>query len=422
MSGLRAPFQQQNAGVSVSGPTQVCAWMLLLKIQIFQVADTLPNLTPEAISDPEMFYPVGFLVPNMELVMGLQALLGLITWLRVMKYLTLSRTFLPFVRVFERCFIALIKYSALLSVSLFGFAVAIYIGFGTEAGIYNSIWSTFVAVATAPAGGVDLGPVIDKNNSLVAPIILFSYIIVVVLLVLTTFNAIQIDSYSVTTYELLTLKRHKAPGSGGDPTIIFIWTYLNALKGVKLVGKEDVKYHILYWEGESYNSVFLETDREFTAQSRKRDGPGRCFCCGHVADSWRHRMDNMQISLRLCEDPNGKHFRQDLDGFHLLSPKMGISYHFRDLERYLWSMDEKCPTENHVIGTALKVLKKELSPTLCGVKVSTWNTAEGWQRWLEDKVCELRTGAEARGGVSVGELWDEQMEVILAELGMVLAG
>lgn len=132
----------------------------------------------------------------------------------------------------------MIKYSALLSVSLFGFAVAIYIGFGTEAGIYNSIWSTFVAVATAPAGGVDLGPVIDKNNSLVAPIILFSYIIVVVLLVLTTFNAIQIDSYSVTTYELLTLKRHKAPGSGGDPTVIFIWTYLNALKGVKLVGKE----------------------------------------------------------------------------------------------------------------------------------------------------------------------------------------
>lgn len=64
---------------------------------------------------------------------------------------------------------ALIKYSALLSVSLFGFAVAIYIGFGTEEGIYNSIWSTFVAVATAPAGGVDLGPVIDKNNSLARP-------------------------------------------------------------------------------------------------------------------------------------------------------------------------------------------------------------------------------------------------------------
>ncbi|CAL1162869.1 unnamed protein product [Cladocopium goreaui] len=170
---------------------------------------------------------------------------------------------------------------------------------------------------------------------------------------------------------------------------------------------EDVKYHILYWEGESPHGIFLETERELTAQSRKRDGPGRCFCCGHVADSWRHRMDNMQISLRLCEDPNGKHFRQDVDGFHLLSPKMGISYHLSDFGNYLWSMDEKCPTENHIIGTALKVLKKEVLPTTCGVKVSTWNTAEGWQRWLEDKVCELRTGAEQRGGVSVGLILDK---------------
>lgn len=170
---------------------------------------------------------------------------------------------------------------------------------------------------------------------------------------------------------------------------------------------EDVKYHILYWEGESPHGIFLETERELTAKSRKRDGPGRCFCCGHVADSWRHRMDNMQISLRLCEDPNGKHFRQDVDGFHLLSPKMGISYHLSDFGNYLWSMDEKCPTENHIIGTALKVLKKEVLPTTCGVKVSTWNTAEGWQRWLEDKVCELRTGAEQRGGVSVGLILDK---------------
>ena len=56
--------------------------MLILKIQIFQVADTLPNLTPDVISDPvslllkrkvmlqEMFYPIGTLVgvlqPSLE--------------------------------------------------------------------------------------------------------------------------------------------------------------------------------------------------------------------------------------------------------------------------------------------------------------------------------------------------------------------
>jgi len=39
-------------------------------------------------------------------------------------------------------------------------------------------------------------------------------------------------------------------------------------------------------------------------------------------------------------------------------------------------MDEKCPTENHIIGTALKVLKKEVLPTTCGVKVSTWHLGD----------------------------------------------
>ncbi|CAK9041170.1 unnamed protein product [Durusdinium trenchii] len=377
----------------------VWAIMLLLKIQIFQVADTLPNLMPEAISDPEMFYPIGTLVPNMELVMGLQALLGLITWLRVMKYLTLSRTFLPFVRIFERCCIALLKYSSLLSVSLFGFAVAIYIGFGTEAGIYNSIWSTFVAVATAPAGGVDLGPVIDKNNSLVAPIILFSYIIVVVLLVLTTFNAIQIDSYSVTTYELLTLKRHKAPGSGGDPTVIFIWTYLNALKGVKLVGKELGPG----LEGENPNGIYFEKE-DLTAQNFRRDGPGRCFCCGHIADTWRHRLDNMQISLRMCVDPSNLQFRKDVEGFHCLSPRLGISYNLRQFNHYLWTMGRKPPTEENVIGTALAVHRKEVTPQASGVKLTTWQGGQRWEQWIKDKVQELREKAEERGGVSVGLL------------------
>ncbi|CAJ1378874.1 unnamed protein product [Effrenium voratum] len=403
---------------AASLPETVWAIMLLLKIQIFQVADTLPNLTPDVISDYEMFYPIGTLVPNMELVMGLQALLGLITWLRVLKYLTLSRTFLPFVRVFERCFIALIKYSALLSVALFGFAVAIYIGFGTEEGIYNSIWSTFVAVAVAPAGGVDLSPVIDKTNSLVAPIILFSYIIVVVLLVLTTFNAIQIDSYSVTTYELLTLKRHKAAGAGGDPTIIFIWTYLNALKGVKLVGKElypqlrgrfmatdNVRYHILYWEGENQHGIYLE-QRDIIKETTGKDGAGRCFVCGHAADTWRNRLDNMSATLRMVDGPSGTRFRQDVVAFHCLSPKLGISYDLRQFERFLLAVDQRSLTENHILGTALAVSRREIPPASCGVTVSPWRT-QPWERWMEEKAKELSKQAEERGGVSVGLLLDK---------------
>lgn len=219
------------------GSLIVWAGLLWLKLQTFIEADSMPNLKPEVIGDPEMFYPIGNIIPTMQGVVGLQGLLGLITWLRVLKYLTLSRTFLPFVRVFEKCFVGLLLYSTLLSVVLFGFAAAIYIGYGTETGIFSSLWSTFVSVAVAPAGGVDFAPLF-ANGDVAAPIIMFLYIIIVVLLVLTTFNAIQIDCYTVTSYQLADIKRHAAPGASGNPTIIFLWTYVNALKGVKLVGKE----------------------------------------------------------------------------------------------------------------------------------------------------------------------------------------
>lgn len=211
--------------------------LLVLKVGIFMEADTMPNLQPEVIADPEMFYPIGKLVPTMEQVVGYQAMLGLITWLRVLKYLTLSRTFLPFVRVFEKCFVGLMLYSVLLSVVLFGFALAIYIGYGTQEGLYSTIWGTFVAVAVAPAGGVKFGVVLEAGDW-VGPVIILCYIMLVILLVLTTFNAIQVDQYSVTSYQCSTVNKHKDPGSQGNPTIIFLWTYLCALRGVKLVGKE----------------------------------------------------------------------------------------------------------------------------------------------------------------------------------------
>lgn len=47
----RAPFK----GPLSCFLAQVWAFMLILKIQIFQVADALPNLTPDVISDPVGF-------------------------------------------------------------------------------------------------------------------------------------------------------------------------------------------------------------------------------------------------------------------------------------------------------------------------------------------------------------------------------
>ncbi|CAE8619310.1 unnamed protein product [Polarella glacialis] len=215
--------------------------LLVLKFSIFFEAEKLPNLKPEVISDLEMFYPIGALVPTLDKLNGVQALLGLISWLHVLKYLTLSVTFLPFVRVFERCFTTLLLFSILLIIVLLGFTFAIYIGYGTEKGVFSSIWSIFVLVAVAPAGGVNFEIIFAEYTDIAGPIIIIAYVIVIVLLVLTTFNAIQVDCYSVTTFLVQDLKRLKKAGTSGNPILIFLYTYMNALKGVKLVGKESTE-------------------------------------------------------------------------------------------------------------------------------------------------------------------------------------
>eukprot|EP00931_Biecheleriopsis_adriatica_P104881 TRINITY_DN79495_c0_g1_i1.p1 TRINITY_DN79495_c0_g1~~TRINITY_DN79495_c0_g1_i1.p1 ORF type:complete len:855 (-),score=170.25 TRINITY_DN79495_c0_g1_i1:40-2604(-) len=313
--------------------------LVILKIQIFVMADGMPNLGPDVVGDPEMFYNIGGLVPVMESVVGFQALLGLITWLRVLKYLTLSRTFLPFVRVFEKCFVQLLMYFNLLGVVLLGFAIAIYLSYGTETGIFSSIWSTFIAVAVAPVGGVSFSPILSDEGDVIAPIILFMYIFLVILLVLTTFNAIQVDSYTVVTYQVDDVKRHKPVLSSGNPTIIFLWTYLNALKGVKLVGKEThedigdpedqlialsslpeavaVKYIKTKRHMEKMRDNALATVEEAKAQKRREAGLAMAVqqeLAGKTAKSGKSGSKDVQDVLAALEDEDNAGEQGEDDG------------------------------------------------------------------------------------------------------------
>merc|ERR1712048_688734 len=104
---------------------------------------------------------------------------------------------------------------------------------GSEDNVFSTLKGSFIAVIVAPAGGVSLDPVFEKNDFL-GPILIFSYIIVVFLLLLNTFMAICVDTYTVSVFQIKECLR----GKRSTPTRIFLWTYWNALKGVKLVGKE----------------------------------------------------------------------------------------------------------------------------------------------------------------------------------------
>lgn len=57
----------------------------------------------------------------------------------------------------------------------------------------------------------------------------------------------------------------------------------------------------------------------------------------------------------------------------------------RQFNHYLWAVDKKTLTEDHIIGTALSVHRKELTEQACGVQVTSWTPSWHWEQWLRDK-------------------------------------
>eukprot|EP00929_Paragymnodinium_shiwhaense_P060340 TRINITY_DN30147_c0_g1_i1.p1 TRINITY_DN30147_c0_g1~~TRINITY_DN30147_c0_g1_i1.p1 ORF type:complete len:839 (-),score=225.99 TRINITY_DN30147_c0_g1_i1:143-2659(-) len=203
-------------------------------LAVWSNASKMPDLAPETIGDPDMYFPIGELVPTIELSNCFLAILGLLSWLKIIKYFTLMGYKLTmFVRVIERCLFNLVLFGGLMVVVLFGFAAAFYIGYGGERDLFSTIMGSFVACIVAPVGGVSLEPIF-RNQDFLGPMLVVAYFLVVVLLLLNTFLAICADTYTVVCYELNEVKKVEATA----PAKIFLWTYMNAIIGVKLIGKE----------------------------------------------------------------------------------------------------------------------------------------------------------------------------------------
>mmetsp|Transcript_140544 Transcript_140544/g.262162 ORF Transcript_140544/g.262162 Transcript_140544/m.262162 type:complete len:871 (+) Transcript_140544:150-2762(+) len=225
--------------------------LICVNIAIFAKASGEPNLAPEVIGDPEMFFPIGVLVPDLELATDILAVLGLFAWLKILKYFALIGFFQAFVRVVERSVGQLLKFAGLLFIVLFGFAVAFHMLYSPDLaraeaqrtgedfdragnyGLFSTLGGAFVACIVAPAGGVNFDSILARGDFFGA-VLVFMYIVLTVFLLLKTFMAIVVDTYSVITYEMGEVKRV----SPHNPTLIFLWTYFNALKNVKLVGRE----------------------------------------------------------------------------------------------------------------------------------------------------------------------------------------
>jgi hypothetical protein len=208
--------------------------MMMIHLSVYMTAAEEPYLAPETFADPEMFCPIGYLVQDMKLGVDTLACLGILVWFRVLKYFTLIPIFHPFVRIVERTIYQLILFAGLLGLVLFGFAVAFHMAYGGQTDLFATLRGSFIACIVAPAGGVNFDPVL-KDGEFLGSLLVFMYVILIVFLLLSTFMAIVVDTYSVTTFQLHETM-HLASNS---PTSVFWWTYFNALRNTKLVGKES---------------------------------------------------------------------------------------------------------------------------------------------------------------------------------------
>lgn len=206
---------------------------VVIQVSIYVKAQTLPALQPEVLADPQMFYSIGSVVPELQWDAFLLSIHGLLTWLKVLKYFTLSKTFVGLVRVIERCLYNLALFASLMAIILFGFAAAFHIGYGKQHDLFSTLFGAFLVCVIAPAGGVSLESIFE-NNDTIGPLLFLAYFVLVFLLLLNTFLAICVDTYTVCMYELSEVYRNVRDHASSA----FLFTYFNALAGVRLVGKE----------------------------------------------------------------------------------------------------------------------------------------------------------------------------------------
>lgn len=153
-----------------------------------------------------------------------------------MKYFTLIPCFQVHVRVLERCVVSLLQFLCVFLFIIRGFSIAFYLGFGGDYDLFESISSATFSLIFASAVGLNFEPIFAKGL-MIGEVIFFLYLAIVWFFILNIFMAMLVDVYSTFRSEHERL-RELNRNSEGTPMIVFIWTYYNALKGVKLVGHE----------------------------------------------------------------------------------------------------------------------------------------------------------------------------------------
>jgi hypothetical protein len=149
------------------------------------------KLQPELAGMPNVYMPYVQLEYAFHKAQALLAWHCLFSWVRVLKYLSLSSTFKVLIQTLEAATFQLVLFSCLyLSVTV-GFSIAFVVGFGaadTTEGMYASFGGCFFVLFFMLVGGVDLEPILGRSsfafmhNIALAQMLFMAYLILQALL------------------------------------------------------------------------------------------------------------------------------------------------------------------------------------------------------------------------------------------------
>ena len=141
------------------------------------------------------------------------------------------------------------------------------------------------------------------------------------------------------------------------------------------------QFVIAYW-GTGWNLQ----DKAFTPRICQNDA---------IADTWRGRFENAQITLRMCA-AEGNGFKRHIPWFLMLSAYATVSYHLPTFYKWCVAQGKKVMTERVVIGTMLEVHSETVRGSECGVAVENW--ANSWKTSLKNVARQFHTEAMKSGG------------------------
>lgn len=164
-------------------------------------------------------------------------------------------------------------------------------------------------------------------------------------------------------------------------------------------------FHVVYWEaGDAGRGITFDAPVQ-DDRPLPRVGPAYCDRCLGVSDPWRFRLDAVHASLRMLAK-EGTGFREEVEDFVCVSPKMVMEYHLSRWHAYNTIQKKKVLTQNVVLGAPLRVKLGDVEPLECGVGVTELSNKEGAEgvenacKWLTGYAARIRNATASSGGVA----------------------